>query len=574
MNVYDAKPIGNACKSKINTFQIGLILLLFLWGLFSISTILLVLGISVSKLNFFLSIVLVWLTIKNLLKIQITLETWIASGLILTISILYAANIIDGSWDGNTYHKTITGVLALGWNPLYCKFDDFANATGLFSTILWERWYDAYPIASEIVAATLYSITGNIEAGKAFTIISCVSGVLICASYVREVFHIEKWWIRFLIVALLFFNPISIAQIQTFYNDALLWSICFIVFFSLIKLTLSKNNTNNLESWTIIFCCITLGVNIKFSGTIFNFIICATFFIWWMIKCFHGDDNFQLVRIKKIIYFFIFTCIASVLILGCTSYAKNVIVHGNPLYPAVGHNKVELVNEQVPNSISNMSNLERFVASFLSQTSDDRGNPSVVLKVPFSVKTSEINVDYVQTRLAGWGVFFSGAFLLSLMFAVFFIIRERRNKYAQLIIATLFISLAPIAFIPGLFWARYWMILYIVPVLMLACCYSIGAKKIASIICLTLIINMVIPSIQSFKVMMISQKSIAEYIKLADTSRHQVVSIRLQPPNSSRKFEGLVFNLKDSGIENYKFSERLDFSKTISWKYGKIWYEQ
>ena len=70
MNVYDAKPIGNACKSKINTFQIGLILLLFLWGLFSISTILLVLGISVSKLNFFLSIVLVWLTIKIYLKFK------------------------------------------------------------------------------------------------------------------------------------------------------------------------------------------------------------------------------------------------------------------------------------------------------------------------------------------------------------------------------------------------------------------------------------------------------------------------------------------------------------------------
>lgn len=156
-------------------FNIGLLLIFFLWAIFFTSTFFYIIGISTTVISLLFVIIgciyvsrryLETKEIKELL-FEITIL-----GISILISLLFCGSIFDFSWDGNDYQKAVVGLLEYGWNPIYMTFDDAANMSGLFPVNQWETWFDAYPKASSVIAAVFQALMGNIEAGKAYTIIS------------------------------------------------------------------------------------------------------------------------------------------------------------------------------------------------------------------------------------------------------------------------------------------------------------------------------------------------------------------------------------------------------------------
>ena len=197
--------------------------------------------------------------------------------IIMAVCVYINTIFYDWSYDGNTYHKSMIGLLKHGWNPLYMSFFDYAKLH--FPQIAaTQSWYDAYPKAAEIYAACLYALTNTIEAGKSQNLISAIATILIAYSYLRTLEGL-RWWQALVCSLLLVINPISISQMFTYYNDGYLWNTILICIIACLYITLTKAKQRKSIDYYLIFLCINTGFNIKFSAIIFFAIFCLALFV-------------------------------------------------------------------------------------------------------------------------------------------------------------------------------------------------------------------------------------------------------------------------------------------------------
>lgn len=553
-------------------FNIGLLLIFFLWDIFFVSTLFYIMGISTMALTLLLAIVSCIYILGRYLKIkeikEILFEIMLVLVLIL-VPLLFCISVFDVSWDGNNYQKAIVGLLEYGWNPIYMTFDDAANISGLFSINQWSTWFDAYPKASSIIAAVFYAFVGNIEAGKAYTIISCIAGIFIVRSYLNELTDNAKIKLNSLISMALFVNPISVSQCVTFYNDAFLWNTLFITFFACMYLTVSKKQEYNKQSWLLIFLCMGLGLNIKFSALIYFTLICGGFYFYWIYRIVKIEK--RKIYYKKITAFFVLTFLFSVCILGATSYVKNTILHHNPVYTMIGANKSEIIDSESPIVLKTLSRGERFFVSLFSESSNDKNIEDLRIKLPLTIDEKEKDIYWVDARIGGWGVFFSGILLISLVsLALVYKKLDIFNK--SCLILLLLFAFIPTCVIPGLFWARYWMILFIIPCFTM---YLLSLQSKTGWISLVLLVlsfgNIVSPLIQVYENISVSQQTKLEYLTLAGLAEEKKLTVKLGVDEFI--FNGLVFNLQDYEIKNYYLDNHLLTEKNISAGCGRVFYE-
>lgn len=561
-------------------FSIGFLIVLFLWMLVCITTVLYFIGIPITPLNFGLAICSSYIILKTKIYFKNKeIQTLIAgvSVILVLIASAFCGTIFDFSWDGNSYQKAVTGLLRYGWNPIYMTYDTAANLWGDFPTTNWATWYDAYPKASSIIGATFYAVTNNIETGKVYTLLSCIAGTLICTAYLSE--QKKSSYFKFFLMTMLFFNPIAIAQGGTFYNDAFLWNLLFITTIACLYLTLSQEKLFEKKTWALIFLCIGLGVNIKFSAVIYFAMICGIFYFYWLYKTYKQNSkekNFEefFNILKKLTAFYCVTLIFSFGVLGSTSYIKNAIIHENPFYTMIGDGKNEIIDIQTPEALKPLAAGERFVISLFSESSNNKNQEDFGLKIPLTVKDKETRLDWIETRIGGWGVLFSGIWVIS--FAGLVVIWSKlEDKTKQCMVMVVLLSLIPTLFVPGLFWARYWMMLFMFPclVLWLLSMYNSNFKtKITIGLLLFLLVgNTILPLVQMEKNVQKSQFVRMEYLQLSDLSKNNKLEIKLGGLDKYI-FNGLVFNLLDYHINNYEFNNQLDSDMYISTGRGKISY--
>ena len=176
---------------------------------------------------------------------------------IVVISILVCGYSFDWGYDSNTYHKSVAGLLADGWNPLKMTFYEFASKYNFLQDIT-EPWYDSYPKATEIFQAVIYSLTNNIEMGKAYNIISIFSAFFICYSYIDEIKYLKKIDSIFLSI-ICAMNPVILIQSLTAYNDGFLWELVLLFGVALVYITLENTGKYKDLSFHIIFATVSLG---------------------------------------------------------------------------------------------------------------------------------------------------------------------------------------------------------------------------------------------------------------------------------------------------------------------------
>jgi hypothetical protein len=529
-----------------------------------VSTILFILHISISSFNLLLAFfcsaaVTYYFSEKSIRK---TCVTSILGILIVLGCSLLCSHIYDCSWDGNTYHKSITGFLKYGWNPLYETFYDFAANNFPFITYS-ATWCDAYPKGTEIWGACVYSLFQNIEAGKSFNLLAIFALFCICYAFLQETRILKKWQIL-CCSCLLIINPVVLSQCFTYYNDGFLGQMLLLCFVALLYVTFYKSIKLKIISWYLIFVSINIGFNIKFSAVLFFAILCLSFFCYWIYERvkLSGFNKSTILSVKSSFGILAAAVIFGTLVTGCTSYVINIIRHKNPFYTMIGEDSTEMITSQLPNVFKEMSNIGRFIASLFSRTNSSKLIDNVEWKIPLTFNSDELwaTLGY-DTRTAGWGIFFSGILLIGMAVILIFLFKERKLSLAvkQITIILLLVLLGTVILIPGLSWARYCVVLFWLPVAVLLFIFRRLNKQkfdlpilsfIAEVIVVLLCLNVLPNVVHIYPLLQNSASTYSELEHFRVISNNSEVTIFKQ---DNGEFGGRFFNLYDVGAKNFTY---------------------
>ncbi len=177
------------------------------------------LGFGVSAMALGVSLCLVLVIMMAYYKSKSELLCSAVSMLLIgAIAIIFATVTIDTTYDGCSYHKMAIGLLKNGWNPIYDSHKVFEKI-GMYGEE-HSLWINHYANGQWIISAIFYSVTGNIESGKAFAMLSYVALFGIINYYFSK--KCEKRKVALAISVLATFSPVICSQFTTYYVDGVL----------------------------------------------------------------------------------------------------------------------------------------------------------------------------------------------------------------------------------------------------------------------------------------------------------------------------------------------------------------
>jgi len=380
--------------------------------------------------------------------------------------------IFDWSYYGMYYHKQAVITLKEGWNPFYAfaiEHDPFAGYPDM------SLWLENYPKGLWIFSAAIYAMTNLLETGKAVNILFVMA--VFYASYDVIQFYCSKK--TSILLALLFaINPVFISQIFTHYNDLTVGSLFIISILLCIKLYINKTTAYTYLSLLFLTAFSPL---IKFTAPCLLALTYVFFGILCLIK--HRSDLKWMIKPSSII---ISGFLIGFIFFGFDPYIEHIKDGYHVLHPVMGEEKYDIMNTNPPKGFDENNALENVFISLFSKTSNDIKNEPK-LKIPFSVHSSEFEpLSNADTRIAGFGVFFSGIFILSLLFFIALLIKKK--KIPLELSAALIYLFALMLFFPESWWARYASFIYYLPIFMLILSFMHCNKKVLPIICSLIVI--------------------------------------------------------------------------------------
>lgn len=467
------------------------------------------------------------------------LTTIILSLLIVSLSTLISSFMFDRSSDGNTYHKDAIGVLKEGFNPVYessvkqikKRQDDSKTLTN------YSIWTDHYAKANWIIAANFYSLTNNIESGKAMNLISMYLVFGFIFTSLSTCMTTKKAMILALITVL---NPITASQVFTYYNDQLVCMYLFLAILFLIKL---DKNINDKNSWFYYFLTFIILANMKFNGLGYLLVFSFFFVCKYLYHAYKNKNFFQIF--KKLCIIFIPLFITSLLIVGYPTYIKNTIDHNNPFFPLYDKNGEDIITAQQPKKFLKMNNLEKLFYATFSKANNLRKNDNTDLKLPFTVYKSELTPAMSNDlRISGWGIFYSGLLLCSI---IIFIKYYKQYKKETSILYTLIITIFLLLIMSESWWARYTPHFYLFIILSLYILFKYEKKNLISNIYVAIIlINTLVPFMgNSYYTLKNSIQIHKELKSLSNTE----IKLNVNGMN------GIIYNLKDYHVTYHIMKE-------------------
>ena len=434
-------------KKDLMFYNISFSLLLGIFVIYFLSFIGFLFHISINLLYPYIGILTVLISIfffskKENLNIKETIYSYIF--LIIPIFIFYflSITIIDTTYDGREYHQASTILLKQGYNPVYDTAQDFFNKLyNIKHTV--PIWVENYPKCFEIIAANIFLFTEKIESGK---IVNSLSSIILFfySYYIIKRYYNNKFNIFFAFLFVI--NPISIFQVMTFYSDVFIYNMFIIALIRIIDII----KTQTLKPYLIFFISIILLTNIKYGGLVYSIFLLLLLFIL-LIK--------QKISLKHFKTVFIISFIL-IILSGINPYFTNIARGMNPIYPLAGKDKIDIISKNLPINFGNKSILYKFFMSTFSKSENPyklkKYEVFANLKIPFSIDENEIKYLDIDTRIGGFGVWWSGILILSLI-GIF----KLKNKKNLILLLFLFFTVITC---PQNWWARYIPQFYALPV--------------------------------------------------------------------------------------------------------------
>ena len=541
--------------------ETAIILLLFIAINVLVTSVLFICHVSISMVNIIVSTILTIIVtiIRNKDRNKISLcISGVLSVIIILVTLFIASHTYDTTWDGNTYHKLAVGMLTDGWNPVYETAIEYiekdSEKLGLMDDERNSIWIEHYPKASWIFSANLYSVTGSIETSKIITMLMMYIAFAIILSYLNKKINII---FAVLVGALIAINPITMVQAFSYYIDGLMGLCIYIILCTLLDMTkIGKFEPNKeLDNWIILAATLLVCINLKFTGLVYAGIFCFMFFVIWLIDA-YKDGTIKENATKYVIYYVV-VVLVSLCVVGFSSYVKNTINKGFPLYPLMGKNKVDIMTYNEPKSFPERGAIDKFFTSMFAVSENVKSNSTdkdPTLKIPFTIKKGEIGqFAKPDTRMAGFGVLFSGIFIItviSLGYLMFEMYKNKQIKEFWILTAFVLVTILLILITDGSWWARYVPYVYLYPliaVVLFASKKGLLNKVAAGIICSILIINVAIISYASCSHTLSeyrkTEKAFAKMELVNKSGNEAKISLRTGACVS------LLYNVRDKGID-------------------------
>lgn len=471
-------------KSKLTFFEKILLVsandaVCFLAIILLVSTFFFVLKIPINTYNLPISFVLstifnVWFSKK--VKADFVIQSIAKSIMLifLLVSIFVSGSVFDLSYDGQAYHQEAVVLLNHGWNPFYMTLVDEATAN-------LERWLNHYPKGIWIIAANIYRLTNNIESGKVLSIFSGFIGFsfVLLGCYKLKI----NFYLKLLISALFALNPVFLYQSLSYYLDGILASLLVSLAFISFRIVTQREK---ILFWPFLFVSIIL-INIKLTAAVFFGVLAFAFFLY---LCINDQLKFSFWFAKLTIV----SSLIGILFVGFNPYITNFLAKGHSLYPAMGEDAYNYVENNIPENYWSLKPPMRLLASIFSESSLARGKGKFAsLKLPITISQSELE-SFRQTnvKVGGFGVLFGLVFLLS----VFGFIHHQFNrlhiqeKLVSLSVITLIFAFA--AIIPISCVARFAPFVWWIPCIIILILFtqkSIAMNIIGGLIIIIVIIN-------------------------------------------------------------------------------------
>jgi len=387
---------------------------------------------------------------------------------VIVVSLVLGGLILDHTWDGLWFHQEAVIQLAAGWNPFTTDLDEAQVPNeGARARI------NGYTKATWLWGASLYRMTHRIEVSKGFSLPLAVAAgfaVLACLLILTSLRPTMATLIAFVAAA----NPVAVTQVLNSFQDGVLASlltICSAVLVLWIR-------TGSRIALTMAAAAGVGAAAVKLTGPVYVTIIVGSAVLWLVWK---GQWRHNL---RAFVIAVVAAAVGLTLLSGGT-YLTNSLRHGHPLYPVLGPDRVGIV------TAPSHSRYQALVASIFGRSqalSDDRESVERLrswtdLKPPFRVDREEIGAFLSPwVRVGGWGPWFSGVVLLTIVLIGVTVARRPRVAVcALLMILPLVVS---VLVNPYCWKARYapqsWLVPLVIAVVVLARRHSRLEKVLAT----------------------------------------------------------------------------------------------
>ena len=564
---------------EISGLDIGLYLLIFFVSVLTICTLawifrLPILGIYII-IGFAITTGFAFLFYEKLQALKLVL---IVLG-IICFTVVFSGLFIDVTWDANLYFKPSIHMVSQGINPIYESFEE-AVLRGVAETyhISPAFWLYLYPKGHFLVASAMNLLMGNIEYAKFINPLSMIALIFVAYTLLKDLFKLKIWQTAMCAFTLAI-NPLFLTQVTNFYIDVTLGSMIFILILAIIYLVINHNNgVYAKRCWVLIFLTVVIGLNLKLSGGLFFAIFIAPFYFYLMFIYFKNSDKKAMLRITG---FFAACVIFAIGFFGFPTYVVNTVRSGSFIYAIRGGDAVTnwVTDGSIPVGLRGEPLWSQFFHSIFTESTTSTWGRGVI-KTPFTITDNDRMLMSIEgeLRTAGWGIFYSGIFLLSLIVIIIYLVKASSSKTLLFWLtgAIMFLIFAPIPLIPGLFQARYYPHMLLLPtiaLIILFCNWNelIKTKKVKKyekiykvIIPISLFVliffnsypqlRAIYPRIQASNQMQIDLNNFIQKYEIAEVPIWVNFNRQMNDPFI---FPGIFVNMIDAGITNFIYTTSL-----------------
>lgn len=416
-------------------FHSSFFLICFFFITLVVSNLALLMGFDLQLLNpligFFISIVLLIISAKKTRDIIVSI---ILAVVVSVISYYLAVIYFDTSYDGQGYHQETLYLLKNGWNPLY----EESHA--------YRIWVNLYQKGNELIQATIYLVTNKIESGKMFNLVMIYVSIFVVWDLVDRL-QLKRLY-KVIISIVLIFNPVVVTQSFTYCVDGNWYLSLLISMVSLLSYFCERK-----ISYLIIFVLSSVFFcSIKFSS-IPVFVVLSFFALMY-----HYLYRKQIMVLP---YLSIFLLVG---ICNVYPFISNVEKGRHVFHPFMGDEKIDIINQNIPEVLLNENRVERLMISLFSKTTNDKKIVlSDALKVPFTFTIDELLLN-IDTRLGGFGFLFSGILVVSVILAFYLFFRKGNSSDKTIMVFIITALLVSVLINPASWWARLSAQIWIIPI--------------------------------------------------------------------------------------------------------------
>ncbi len=420
-------------------------------------------------LSFLISIILLIYISKKPLEI---LASVFVAILFSVLSYYLAITYFDTSYDGQGYHQETIYLLKNGWNPIYEESNAF------------RMWINHYQKGNEIIQSNIYFLTDQIESGKMINLLLLFIAIFTSFTFL-DTLKI-KFYFKFLLIFIVVFNPVVFTQLFTYYLDAN-WYLALVISLSSL---LSYYSTKKQIFLIIFVLSAVIFCSLKLTS-IPVFIVLSIFAV-----------SYHFAEQKKILFKPFLSIFILSIICNINPFLTNLKNGFHILYPFAGENKSDILNQNIPIMLLNKNRIERILISLFSETTDNRDAILLhTLKIPFAVSIDQLFINY-DTRLGGFGFFFSGVLVISLLLAIY-ILFIKTNKLQKKSFIILFMGiLCSILINPASWWARLSAQIWLLPIVIIIfglLSQNKIAKVLSQLSIVIFMINILIPGYITYR---------------------------------------------------------------------------